>query len=144
VAARATTEEFARDSFENLLFGICRFYECTGKKPLGIKVVSWSFKEERFDLHREAIRYPRSAFEFVGVGNPRDLVTANEGERETLRRFQQDPFGAGPGLRQKRDERNPFRRTVPYRLSCPELLPLLDRLERGEPDGGPDESLWQS
>ena len=33
VASRATTEEFARDSFENLLFGICRFKECVGQYP---------------------------------------------------------------------------------------------------------------
>ena len=30
VQNRATVEEFARDSFENLLFGIARFRECTG------------------------------------------------------------------------------------------------------------------
>ena len=33
VKLRATTEEFARDSYENLLFGICRFFEAVGQYP---------------------------------------------------------------------------------------------------------------
>eukprot|EP00850_Spirogloea_muscicola_P000141 SM000001S04543 [mRNA] locus=s1:841502:842944:- [translate_table: standard] len=38
VAARALTEEFARDSLENLLFSICRFHELTGAYPNNITV----------------------------------------------------------------------------------------------------------
>lgn len=30
---RAFTEDRARDSLENLLFGLCRFYELTGRYP---------------------------------------------------------------------------------------------------------------
>jgi hypothetical protein len=36
--ARALTEEHARDSFENLLFSICRFFELTGHFPHNITV----------------------------------------------------------------------------------------------------------
>lgn len=35
---RAMTEEHARDSFENLLFSVCRFRELTGKYPHNITV----------------------------------------------------------------------------------------------------------
>src|ERR1035438_186363 len=38
---RATTEEFARDSFENVLFGLCRFWECIRRKPDTLTVVGW-------------------------------------------------------------------------------------------------------
>jgi hypothetical protein len=62
VRSRSTTEDYARDSFENLLFGICRFFECTARFPEVVKVVSWKFKEARFDLHRKALRLPRCRF----------------------------------------------------------------------------------
>jgi hypothetical protein len=52
------TEEHARDSFENLLFSICRFYELTGNYPESITVVGFEFKKERFiKVHRAAARY---------------------------------------------------------------------------------------
>ena len=40
VRGRAFTEDRARDSFENLLFGLCRFFELTGRYPEFV-VVSW-------------------------------------------------------------------------------------------------------
>jgi hypothetical protein len=36
VRARTFTEDHARDSFENLLFGLCRFYELTGGLAWGL------------------------------------------------------------------------------------------------------------
>src|SRR5262245_13363786 len=36
VRCRAVTEEFARDSFENLLFSICRFFEMVGAWPKSV------------------------------------------------------------------------------------------------------------
>jgi len=68
VKQRALTEEHARDSFENLLFSVCRFRELTGTYPQNITVVSYDFKEERFaDLHRSAIGFPESRFNYVGT-----------------------------------------------------------------------------
>ncbi|CAG8774507.1 25326_t:CDS:2, partial [Racocetra persica] len=56
---RMTTEEYARDSYENLLFSICRFKEVTGHYPQNVIVVGFKFKRERFlDLHRAAIKFP--------------------------------------------------------------------------------------
>lgn len=61
-------QEHARDSFENLLFSLCRFYELTGHYPDNVLVIGYSFKHERFaDLHRAALRWPDQKFTFVGT-----------------------------------------------------------------------------
>lgn len=41
IRERALTEEHARDSFENLLFSVCRFRELTGTYPQNITVSSY-------------------------------------------------------------------------------------------------------
>jgi hypothetical protein len=46
-AARATVEEFALDSYENLLFSIARFREATGRWPEEITVVGYGMKRRR-------------------------------------------------------------------------------------------------
>lgn len=43
VRSRALTEEHARDSFENLLFSVCRFRELTGTYPQNITVSPYTF-----------------------------------------------------------------------------------------------------
>ncbi len=61
-------QEHARDSFENLLFSLCRFYELTGHYPDDVVVIGYDFKHERFsDLHRAALRWPDQHFKFVGT-----------------------------------------------------------------------------
>ena len=47
VRHRAFTENFARDSFENLLFSLCRFNELTSEYPESVAVVSYQFKKQR-------------------------------------------------------------------------------------------------
>lgn len=137
VRSRSTTEEYARDSFENLLFGICRFFECTARFPRMVKVVSWKFKERRFDLHRTAMRLLRDRYEFVGVNKPEDMAGAERGEEIAIAQFTEDPYGvrrAPPDsppaerrkyLGEKRAERNPFHRQPPYSVTCPSLAALL-------------------
>jgi hypothetical protein len=136
VPERATTEEFARDSFENVLFGICRFREFTGNYPEAVTVVSWAFKEERFSAHREAIRWPSDKFRFVGVNNPIDLATALAGEEGARADFAKDPYGTGAKLSLKRKQRNPMHRQDGYRISCPEVEALL-RYASTMPFSGP-------
>jgi len=130
VRARTTTEEFALDSFQNLLFSICRFHEVTGSYPDKISMVSFTFKQERFEtLHAQALLLPE--FVFVGVDPPPstgfDLKQSSEGERtNSLHPFQIDPYGChSEVLQRKRKERNPFSRTPPYELTCPEMKYLL-------------------
>ena len=126
VASRATTEEFARDSFENLLFGICRFKECVGQYPERVTFAGWAFKEERFELHRNAIRWPRDRYRYVGVNDPPMIEQARAAEAITAAGYAADPYSAGAEFRAKRDVRNPFRRQHGYSKSCPELAGLLD------------------
>ena len=126
VRARATTEEFSLDSLQNLLFSLCRFHECQGAYPDTVTAVGWEFKTARFDLHRQAIRFPAARYRYVGVGCPDD--PANYLPFETARRelFVHDPYGAGPDPAAKRESRNPFHRCHGYRSSCPEVAGLLE------------------
>lgn len=135
VRTRAFAEEYARDSFENLLFGVCRFREVTGRYPQRLTVVGWGFKAERFELHRTALRWPAARYEYIAANDPHDLAGAFAGERRNaLEPFQRDPYGtqtAPPDsavsyLGDKRNARNPFHRTAPYAVSCPEISSLLE------------------
>jgi hypothetical protein len=131
VRSRATTEEFARDSFENFLFGIARFRESTVHYPKSIEIVGWKFKNERFDLHRRAVRWPSGdRFTYHGVNNPHDLDTSQSGEARVLGAFSTDPFGTEADLLKKRSLRNPFFRQHPYITSCPEIAALLSHKSR--------------
>ncbi|KAI5805807.1 hypothetical protein EDC01DRAFT_640279 [Geopyxis carbonaria] len=131
---RTTTELGATDSYQNLLFSLCRFREVTGGNyPEKIVVVSFGFKRERFvDLHRAAVGWPvgQDQFEFIAAGDPDEgieLVRAMEGERRTRILWEKDAHGCQEkGLGEKRRTRNWGRRTVPYELSCPELKGLLN------------------
>ncbi|EEB05193.1 hypothetical protein SJAG_00190 [Schizosaccharomyces japonicus yFS275] len=126
---RRTTEEFARDSYENVVFSIARFHEITSRYPEKITIVSFEFKRERFvSLHREAVRFPLENFQFIGI-NP-DIVTEETlkaEERNALIPFSKDPYAClDPVLRQKRIQRNPFRRQHSYLDTCPELRDLIE------------------
>ena len=127
--SRVFLEEFSRDSFENLLFSICRFKEVNGNYPSKISVVGFDFKADRYvSLHRKAIRFPLRNFVYYGVSTPLrfDHTKAVSGEQETLEMFEEDIYACSTeDLKQKRRKRNPFLRTIPYDLSCPELKDLL-------------------
>jgi hypothetical protein len=123
-------EEFARDSLENLLYSIARFKEVTGNYPKHITVVGFDFKEKRFvNVIRKALRFPMSSFRYVGVKPDTDRFNYDEavmGERNVYLDLENDMYGCNtPALRDKRIERNPFLRTIPYSLSCPELSELF-------------------
>jgi hypothetical protein len=122
---RATTEEFARDSFENLLCGICRFREFTGAYPGFATIVGWRFKTSRFDLHREAIGWPRDKLRYEGVNDPERLDQALAAERANTARYIADPYSSGAFFTVKRAERNPFHRQHGYQTSCPEVAALF-------------------
>jgi hypothetical protein len=121
VRARAYLEDFARDSFENLLFGICRFQEAVGCRPQHVSVVSWEFKRERFaELHREAIGWPRDQFSYIGANDPEAIDQALRAEAAARGKYRADPYSLGPEFSAKKQQRNPFRRQHGYATSCPE------------------------
>lgn len=124
---RALTEEHARDSFENLLFSVCRFRELTGSYPHNITVVGYDFKEERFThFHRSAIGFPETRFFYAGT--PASLTSkeaALKGEALVRAQFQDDPYGCSGSLRRKKLGRDPFHRSIPYPNGCPEIEGLF-------------------
>ncbi len=114
------------------LFSICRFREVTGRYPEKITMVSFTFKQRRFEtLHLPALQWPSDRFKFVGYNPPKssgfDLEASAAGEQENAAKpFESDPYGCHSEILQsKRKERNPFHRTAPYALSCPEMVELL-------------------
>jgi hypothetical protein len=124
------------------LFSICRFKEVTGNYPSKITTVSFSFKQRRFEsLHAPALGWPKGSFFYIGVDPPAstgfNLERAKEGEwKNAAAPFESDPYGChSPVLQQKRKDRNPFSRTPPYPLSCPEMKDLLSYC-------GPDPFPW--
>jgi hypothetical protein len=124
VRERAFTEDHARDSFENLLFGLCRFYELTGHYPASVVVVSYEFKRERFtELHRAALRWPVHRFDYVGT--PALTEGAEKGEAITYDEFEKDPYGCGSVLAKKRVIRDPFADGGYAGERCPDLEELL-------------------
>ncbi|KAG6508064.1 hypothetical protein ZIOFF_033421 [Zingiber officinale] len=127
VRDRALTEEHARDSFENLLFSVCRFRELTGSYPQNITIISYDFKRERFaQLHRPAIGFPEGSFFYVGTPTaPGSQEAAEKGEALARAQFQEDPYGCFSTLHRKRLTRDPFHRFVPYPDGCPELKGLF-------------------
>ncbi|KAJ2453688.1 hypothetical protein EV183_002092 [Coemansia sp. RSA 2336] len=127
VFRRVVTEEFARDSFENVLFSIARFHEMTGNYPDRITVVGFEFKHARFvDLHRKALRYPRIRFNYIGINPPGDVSTWEKSEKQTFDMFAEDLYGCAGALAEKRTKRNPFMTTHGYSRSCPELAKLFE------------------
>ena len=122
---RTTTEEFSRDSFENLLFPICRFREYLGYYPEHITMVTFKFKEKRFKLHCESLRIPESMVTFVGPNNPDDIELALKSEEKVINLMKDDPYCIHGELLEKKRQRNPWNRQHGYTVSCPELKDLL-------------------
>ena len=79
---RATTENYALDSYQNLLFSISRFHEYTGRFPENITIIGYGFKRDRFvDLHRAAIRWPLDRFQYIGIdADDESSLDAQQGE----------------------------------------------------------------
>ena len=133
-------EEFALDSFDNLLFSICRFQQVTGRYPEKIIVTGFPFKEHRFvNLHREAIGFPRDRFEYIssnpptssssnGESGPKldwDAIAAGE-LKNAAAPFRKDPFACfDETLVSKKSLRNPYNNYHGYAASCPAMKSLF-------------------
>mmetsp|Transcript_58901 Transcript_58901/g.97442 ORF Transcript_58901/g.97442 Transcript_58901/m.97442 type:complete len:361 (+) Transcript_58901:37-1119(+) len=128
IQQRAFTEDYAMDSFQNILFSICRFYEITGNYPASITAISWSFKKTRFEkLHRRALNYPENQFHFKGVnGNVTLSDDAWKFEKSAIEQFKGDLFGCYLKSREIRIKRNPYFRSLPYPHQCPHMKQLFN------------------
>lgn len=114
IKKRIILEEHARDSLENVQFGIESFKQLTKKNPEHVTVVGWEFKAPRFDFHRQTLGINQSNFSYLSVNNPPDLAGAQKGEAKTLELFKNDPYGQKPPLADKKLKRNPFNVPIPY------------------------------
>lgn len=81
-----------------------------------------------------SLRFPPEAFRYVGL-HPEgrfDHDAAAEGEQvAAIEPYRLDPYGCtvGGSLAQKRRQRDPFHRTPPYGLVCPEMSGILEWCE---------------
>ncbi|KAF0556076.1 cytoplasm protein [Gigaspora margarita] len=142
---RMTTEEYARDSYENLLFSICRFREVTGHYPRNITVIGFEFKRKRFlDIHRAAIKFPLDRFTYIGIDSTG--VRSNTVKIDNaLEPFRHDIYACHSGiLRNKKLARNPFRRRHPYYLSCPSLSDLISYCPQNPTSIFPNKLPWET
>ena len=101
-------EEYSRDSFENILFSMCRYYEEYEQFPNRIGICSWKSKEKRFKIIAEALKLPHY---FLGVGEKEALARA---EAQQLEKIGADPFHRSPYLASKRQQRDPWDKGNPY------------------------------
>jgi len=126
---RVTTEDYALDSYQNLLFSVARFHEFTGTYPEYITVIGYEMKRKRFEqLHSKALRWPYGRFEYIGIdaNSENGVGGRNEGElKNAYLPYQKDLYGCHTLLLSKRTSRNPFMRFHPYFTSAPELRGLL-------------------
>ncbi len=114
VEARAASEDYARDSRENVLFALCRFRELRGGLPERVTAVGWKFKAERFALHAASLGWPAERFAYVGVNDPPGLERALRSEAALVEAVRRDPRMEGVAFAAKRAARDPFGRGCPY------------------------------
>lgn len=137
ILERVNTEEFARDSFENVVFLICRYYELHKYYPERITIVGFEFKRGRFlQKHlKQALLYGNN-IEYIGNSpTPKDL---NEKERAlyfhdldqqeykfAVQHFENDWYGIKTPLLDKKINRDPFCRYHGYARSNKQLTEFL-------------------
>jgi len=117
---RVVTEDYARDSYENVVFSVCRFQEITNRLPKKVTIVGFPFKEPRFtELHWPQLRLHDVEYQYISVekeGFDQSLIVD-----DAYPPFEEDPLGCKPLLSEKRVTRNPYRRLHGYRENCPNL-----------------------
>ncbi|MDX9788952.1 MAG: hypothetical protein RBT11_19415 [Desulfobacterales bacterium] len=123
VKARTKTEEFARDSYENLLFSWCLFRQEFRVNPEKVTVCGLMFKKARYEHHAAVIRRDLDVgsfrFNYLSVNDPPEYVLdagSRLGEMETMAAFQADHHGEGDFLDGTRKGRDKVLRPFAYQL----------------------------
>ncbi len=117
VRARAVLEEFALDSFLNVLCGLYRFQELQGEWPSKITVCGWGFKRHRIaDLHRKALGWTKP-FHYIEVNDPPNVEEVRKREAATCREFEASPWGEEGPIAEKRKMRDYYVRVPGYDMS---------------------------
>ncbi|WPK23527.1 hypothetical protein PUMCH_000768 [Australozyma saopauloensis] len=143
IGDRIVLEEYARDSFENVLFSLCRFNDLTESYPQYISVVGFEFKRTRFVEHHlsEALGFPKERVFYIGnapyPGKESDHTQYFEDldqaeKKHALDHFKKDFYGVRHPLSTKKNGRNPFNSTHQYALSNPQLEVVLREIIKSE------------
>lgn len=116
-------EEYARDSFENVLFGLCRYHDEFGVYPKELVIVGFEFKRTRFTKHHLRTLEIEN---FTYIGNepqgqpPEYYAELEKAEHEhAVRHFAADQVGKQPPLSTKRQQRNPHKQAHNYAATNP-------------------------
>lgn len=133
--SRIVLEEYARDSFENVLFGMCRFYQEYNRFPEAVTICSWKPKKSRFRLITDGLQIPN--YSFFGIGEKDDVV-----ERETnlVKLVYGDPLHRKRALTTMRRNRDPWGKGNPYD-EIEEFREMFEVLSFMEEKGLTDPSL---
>ncbi|VUG18905.1 DEBR0S4_05380g1_1 [Brettanomyces bruxellensis] len=126
-------EQYARDSYENVLFSLCTFRQAAGVWPKHIKIVGFEFKRERFlNFHIRTLQFPAANVEYIGIGPeypPAEYFGVDDATYEknkkkyfedtfasenkyAIKPFSKNEFGClGSVLHDKKEKRDPFNRS---------------------------------
>jgi hypothetical protein len=110
------TEEFSTDSFDNVVYGVCRFEQVVGIVPKRIVVVGFEYKRMRFVEYGKHLN--GIAMEYVGFDGPLQLNDSShhrEYEASLVKQFHECSHSLS---KKKNVDRNPFRNVNSYG-SCP-------------------------
>jgi hypothetical protein len=103
-------EEYARDSLENLLFGMCRFFQFFGEFPKAVGSLTWKFNKERYEVFAQKLKLPN--FEVITLG---EIKGEGEIAQKWARLAKEDPFyQKQPDSKEKYLKRDPWKKTNPY------------------------------
>lgn len=120
------TEEYALDSFDNLLYSILRFKEITEWYPKHITIVGFGFKESRFlNYHARALDIPKDIIRYISYEPEpsdysqeqlnnyfEDLICMEK--KNALSLFENDWYAKRNILTKKKNGRNPYKRIPTY------------------------------
>ncbi|KAJ9569325.1 Hypothetical protein J6897_03001 [Nakaseomyces glabratus] len=131
---RITLEEYALDSFDNLLYSLGQFQAVNGNYPKKMTIVGFGFKQSRYlDLHAKAIDFKNINYISIEPSptgyNSEQLevyfstLSAME-KKNAAALFQTDYYGRRSPLLDKKQSRNPFNKQPKY-----EILSILKGLE---------------
>jgi hypothetical protein len=105
---RVLLEEYARDSFENLLFCVLAFQKEFGAWPEGaVGVVSFQFKLLRYSVAATALDLHDFAFHGSGDVPFKTLKKCGREEADYVEKAVRDPLHRGPEFSTKRLKRTP-------------------------------------
>lgn len=129
-AKNVLLEEYAKDTFENILFAMCRAYQVYKEFPVTLGILTWTWKGKRVQVIAEGLRIPD--FVVIGVGNKNLSKTQTQIADEV----KPDPLHRTSELAQKRGERNPWKKRNPYE-GIPGLRKMFKVLNKMEKEGNP-------